>query len=119
LFQGASVGFLMQIYKLTTYHKLFFKALPLLIVYSLAGGYLLYFFELDRFFIWYLVITIILLLSSFNQQHKAAKQLLSLLSDDKKEVLSKSLGGTKKFYILSSVIHLFCFSFIYLYFYNA
>ena len=33
---------LMQIFKLTTYHAYFFKALPLLIAYSALVGWLLY-----------------------------------------------------------------------------
>ena len=43
----------MKIFSFSTYHKYFYKTLPVLLIYSVLLGYLLDLFELHEFFLWF------------------------------------------------------------------
>ncbi|MBU4580138.1 hypothetical protein KKB43_03925 [Patescibacteria group bacterium] len=115
----------MKVFSFSTYHKHFFKALPVLIIYSALLGYLLDVFELHAFFLWFLIINIVLFVKNYKRYKKqdlmegVGDDYKSLLSEEKiKKTLEKSTKNTLKYFIISSVVYLVVFSATYLFFFN-
>ena len=50
----------MQIFRLTTYHALFWKALPLLIIYGAGVAWALFALDMHAFFLWQLILVEVL-----------------------------------------------------------
>jgi len=111
---------LMQIFRLTTYHVYFWKALPVLIVYSLLIGYLLFVLSLHRFFLWQVVLASVWLFYIGRKQRQAAEAMLLLAGEDAETVrlMSISTGRTGSYYAYSSFLYVIGFSLVYLILYN-
>lgn len=114
---------LMQIYRLTTYHKYFLRAAPILIGYSVFIGYLLFYFAFHEFFLWHVVLNSIFLFL----QHKKQKKWRELLNEPEaqtflhqgaKNIMDKSFENTIRYYFISSIIYIGVLSISFLYFYN-
>lgn len=116
---------LMKIFSFSTYHKYFYKTLPVLLIYSVLLGYLLDLFELHEFFLWFLAINILLFVKNYKRYKKqdlmegVGEDYKNLLPEEKiKETLEKSTKNTLKYFVLSSIVYLVIFSATYLFFFN-
>lgn len=116
---------LMKIFSFSTYHKYFFKILPILVFYSALLGYILDLFELHAFFLWFLAINIFLFVKNYKRYKKqdliegVDKDYKNLLPEQQiKETLEKSTKNTLKYFAISSVVYLVIFSTAYLFFFN-
>lgn len=111
---------LMQIFRISTYHSYFWKSLPLLIAYSALVGWLLFTFNLHKFFIWQVVLSSIWLFSFFRKTVKNAKELINLGGYDEEgiKIISISSLNTITYLLYSSLIYVFVFSAVYLWRYN-
>ncbi len=111
---------LMQIFRLTTYHAYFWKALPVLLAYSALVGYLLFAFALHKFFLWQVVLASAWLFSIGRKQRKAADAMLSFAGEDADTVrlMAMSTAKTSSYYTYSSFIYVLGFSLVYLVMYN-
>ena len=112
---------LMQIFKLTTYHAYFLKALPLLVGYSVLVGWLLYSLELHAFFIWQVVLASGWLFVISRKQAKQNVAMLALAEGDVEDVrfMASSVSKTRQYYIYSSFIYVIGFSTTYLWLINT
>ncbi len=120
IFILASIFILMQIYRFSTYHKFFFKMLPILIGYGMINGYLLLTFDFPKYFSWFVTITGGFLILNFREQQQKVKAYLSIEENkEKKKLLNKSFKKTIKFYLLSSLVYLISVIGTFLYFYNV
>lgn len=118
LFILASIFILMQIYRLSTYHKYFSKMLPVLIGYGVLIGYLLFTFNFSNYFTWFVVLTAGFLMVNFRKQQQA-KGFSSLAENEEQEkLLDKSVKNTIKFHVLSSLVYVISAVGSFLYFFN-
>ena len=104
---------LMKIFSFTTYHKYFYKALPILLIYTTLLGYLLDRFEFHKFFLWFLIINIVLFIKIYKRDSKQdlveefAEDHHNLLPEEEtKKIFHKSKKNTLKYFIISSIIYL-------------
>ena len=105
---------LMRIFGYSTYHKYFWKALPILVLYSATVGYLLYYFEFHGGFFWQILLTIIsLTYNQRKQNHQFAEVFNSINDLEKIKLFTKSERNTKKYFWLSATIYLIIFSIAY------
>ncbi len=119
IFILASIFILMQIYRFSTYHKYFPNMLPVLIVYGLLIGYLLFIFNFSNYFIWFVILTIGFLIVNFRKQQQA-KAFSSLEeNEEQKKLLDTSVKNTIKFHLLSSLVYIVSVIGSFLYFYNV
>lgn len=116
---------LMKIFSFSTYHKYFYKILPILLIYPALLGYLLDLFELHSFFLWFLIINILLFVKNYKRYKKqdlmegVDEDYKNFLPEEKiKETLEKSTKNTLKYFVISSVAYLVVFSVTYLFFFN-
>ena len=111
---------LMQVFRLSTYHAYFWKALPLLLTFSGLVGWLFYLLKLHEFFIWYVVLESVWLVLISRKQSKAMEGMLLLAGDDAELVrgMATSTAKTKAYYALSSFAYIIALSITYLYLYN-
>lgn len=116
---------LMRIFSFSTYHKYFYKILPVLLIYSALLGYLLDLLELHTFFLWFLAINIFLFVKNYKRYKKqdlmegVGEDYKKLIPEEKiKATLEKSTKNTLKYFIISSVLYLGVFSVTYLFFFN-
>lgn len=116
---------LMKIFSFSTYHKYFYKALPILLIYAALLGYLLDLFELHSFFLWFLIINGFLFVKNYKRYKKqdlmegVSEDYKNLLPEEKvKETLEKSSKNTLKYFTLSAIVYLVIFSTTYLFFFN-
>jgi hypothetical protein len=112
---------LMQIFKITTYHIYFLKALPLLVGYSVLVGWLLYSLELHAFFLWQVVFASGWLFLLSRKQAKQNEVMLDLAGGDAEDVrfMASSVSKTRQYYTYSSFIYVICFSATYLWLINT
>jgi len=112
---------LMQIFKLTTYHVYFLKALPLLVGYSVFVGWLLYSLELHAFFIWQVVLASGWLFVISRKQAKQNEEMLALSDGEVEDVrfMASSVSKTRQYYAYSSFIYVIVFSATYLWLINV
>lgn len=109
---------LLVIFSYSTYHRYFKIAGPGLLFYSILVGYLLFRFELHKFFVWQVGLSILFLINSYRRQNKV-KALFDYEEDlQVKAELELSIEKTKKYHIISSATYLLGFSISYLYFLN-
>lgn len=110
----------MQIFRLTTYHAYFWKALPVLLAYSALVGYLLFAFALHKFFFWQVVLASAWLFSIGRKQRKSAEAMLLSAGEDADAVrlVAMSTAKTNSYYAYSSFIYVVGFSLVYLAMYN-
>lgn len=111
----------MQIFRLTTYHAYFWKALPLLLGYSALVGYLLYLFKLHQFFLWQVVLASLWLFVIARKQSKTVEAMMALAGDDAEAVklMAVSTASTRSYYTYSSFIYVIVFFAVYIGLYNA
>ena len=110
----------MQIFRLTTYHAYFWKALPLLVIYSAVVAWILFILEMHQFFIWQLVLASAWLFFIGRKQTKMKEMMLIQAGDDAETVrmLAKSASKTSSYYMYSSIVYVVCFAVVYLWLYN-
>lgn len=120
VFLGVSWVILMQIFRLTTYHRTFFAGLPLLLAFSIASGYVLLILRLDAFFLWHVVILAVLFVVQFRSQRRKFSQFIHEVEGDSSQlaIARLSAASTRAHYALSGVAYLLAFAISYLYFLN-
>jgi hypothetical protein len=111
---------LMQVFRLTTYHAYFWKALAVLLAYSALVGYLLVAFGLHQFFLWQVALASAWLFSVGRKQRKAAEAMMSFAGEDADTVrrMAISSARTIAYYTYSSFIYVIGFALVYLALYN-
>ena len=111
---------LMQIFRLTTYHGYFWKALPLLITYGSLVGWLLYTFRLHQLFLWLVGLASAWLFIISRKQEKLARAMLEMTGDDADAVrfTAESVRQTSRYYVYSSFVYVAVFAVMYLWLYN-
>lgn len=119
LFMLVNIFILMQIYRLSTYHRYFSKMLLVLIIYGVLVGYLIFIFNFSNYFVWFIILTVGFLMINYRKQQQA-KVFPSLEEDEEqKKILDKSVKNTIKFHVLSSVVYVISAVGAFLYFYNV
>ncbi len=71
----------MLIFSFSTYHKLWFWALPGVAAYSVLLGFLLDYFGLHNGFLWHLGISVFLLAQNFFKQKNQIKVLMERIEE--------------------------------------
>lgn len=112
--------FVLKIFRLTTYHRYFLPALPLLVGYSALVGWLLYKLGLYEFFIWQIaIVTATLFVIARRNSSQARIMLQSAGSDaDRVRFIAESTAKTKQYFVYSSFVYIFVFSTAFLWIYN-
>ncbi|KAA2284139.1 hypothetical protein [Arenimonas fontis] len=121
IFLFVSHFFALQIFRLTTYHKYFLPALPLLVAYSALVGWLLYKFQLHAFFLWQVAIVSVWLFVLARRNSRQAQAMLHAAGSDGDRVrfLAESIGKTKQFFAYSSFVYVLVFAAAFLWAYNT
>ena len=111
----------MQVFRLTTYHAYFWKALPLLIAYSVGVAWILFILEMHPFFLWQWVLASTWLFVIWRKQSKMAKAMLSMSAEDANSVrlMVASTAKTSSYYAYSSFIYIIVFVCAYVWLYNT
>lgn len=111
---------LMQVFRLTTYHAYFWKALPLLLFYSAGVAWLLFFLNMHPFFLWQFVLASVWLFVLGRKQRKTAEAMLSGSGNnaDFVKLMAASNAKTSSHYTYSSLIYIFVFVVVYVWLYN-
>ena len=111
----------MQIFRLTTYHAYFWKALPLLAIYSAAVAWLFFTLIMQGFFLWQVVLESIWLFVVGRQQSRMAKAMLSLAGDDADDVrsMAESTSNTSRYFAYCSFLYVAIFASVYLWLLNT
>ena len=105
---------LMQIFRYSTYHKYFWKVLPILVIYSAVVGYLLYCFELHGGFFWQIILTVLSFAYNQRKQNQQFENVINSMTDiEKIKLLTKSERNTKKYFWLSGMIYIIIFIIVY------
>lgn len=144
VFMFATWFLLMQIFRFSTYHGYFFKAVIFLIAYAVLIGFLLNKLGFQNYFFWYLILSFLFLGVNHRKQWQS-KKMLSVLSEKNKEPdvvsmfkhkfdfnefiqmksfteeskpeeIKLSLDRTIKYHLLSSSVYILIFAFAFLYF---
>ena len=111
----------LQIFRLTTYHAYFWKALPLLVGYSALVGWAINALEMHIFFLWQVVLESAWLFYVSRKQSKAASVLLNSAGGTAAEVrtTASSVTKTASYFAYSAFVYVITFSLIYLWLYNS
>ena len=121
IFAFVSWFLLMQIFRLSTYHKYFKYAVFYIVGYAVFDGYLLFYFDLHAFFLWHLPIFLALFYNNYKKQKKSGAAFLDMINEEMgmtKEFYELSLEKTLKYYILSALAYLIVFALSFICFYN-
>lgn len=112
---------LMQLYRFSTYHRYFARALPFLVGYAVLVGYLFYRLHLNNAFLWYLLGVVLLLWSNWRKNERSSAAFDRQFEGDEQvnAVLRLSAASTRAYFLLSSAIYLLVFVASFLYFYNV
>jgi len=102
----------MQIFNFTTYHAYFWKALPLLVLYSCLAAWVFFEFIMHNYFLWQIVLASIWLFYVGRQQSKQVEALMYLAGDDAESVsdVASSTKKTYRYYAYSSFIYIFVYA---------
>lgn len=107
---------LMQIFVYSTYHKYFWKIIPVLAIYSGLVGYLLFYFGFHGGFLWQIVLSIVFLILNAKKQNRKFNELINVSNDiEKTKLLAKSVLNTKKYFWISVMTYLIIFSLTYIF----
>lgn len=120
LMTGSHIG-LMQIFRLSTYHRYFLWVTPILVGYGALIGWCLYALELHKFFFWLLVVEAWILFRIAAKQHRALPGYLAAAGTDSDTTsfMAISAANTKRCFALSSTLYLLAFAGAYLWLLNA
>jgi hypothetical protein len=134
IFQISSYFFLMQIFRISTYHKWFMYCVPFLIGYGTISACVFHYLNIGAEWFWHVVVTILFLannptIKNFRHLIDGTKQeALEFVERSKvsgtmvpdaaliQKTLITSLKNTRMYFILSSIIYLFIFIAIILFF---
>ncbi len=120
LFLFASYLVVLQIFRLTTYHRYFFKTLPLLIAYSILIGYALSSITaFQGFWVTQIWASGLLFFFGYRRQTLRFRSFLEAI-DDPKDRTSAQLSGasTTAYFTLSAMIYLVVYAVSFLIFVN-
>ena len=111
----------MQIFRLTTYHAFFWKALPLLLLYGAIVAWVLFTLKLHSFFLWQVILASLWLFIVARKQSKSTSATLTLAGEDANVVrsLADSAAKTSSYYTYSSFIYMSIFVITYMWLYNT
>lgn len=111
----------MQVFRLTTYHKYFWPALPLLIGYAALVAWALFVLEMHQFFLWQFVLASVWLFAVGRKQSKSGQALLQLAGEDADAVriAATSFAKTIAYYTASSMVYIVVFAIAYVWLYNT
>jgi len=84
---------LMQVFRLTTYHAFFWKALPLLLLYSAGVAWALFALNMHPFFLWQIVLASVWLFVIGRKQTKTAEAMLAVSGEDADYVRLMAAGS--------------------------
>lgn len=116
-----SFFFLMQIFRYSTYHKLFKLTFPVLFTYSIFTGFLFFYFDLSHLFLFHIILISIFLYAVYEKQKKAAGKIVQfwgVMSPDSKTETELSVERTYRYFIMSSVVYVLVFAASFIYFFN-
>lgn len=144
VFMFATWFLLMQIFRFSTYHGHFFKAVIFLIAYAVLIGFLLSKLGFQDYFWWYLILSFLFLGVNHRKQWQSKKmlsvlseknkepdvvsmfkykfdfnefiQMKSFIEESKPEEIELSLNRTIKYHLLSSIVFIVAFVASVLYF---
>ena len=124
LFLLISYWLVLQILRLTTYHAYFFKALPLLLAYSVLVGFALYLIPaFYSFWIMQIWASALLFMLSWRKQARQGRAFFNLLaegaSEEEQAAVRLSVASTRCCYFSSAVVYLVTYAFSFLVFLNT
>ncbi len=107
---------LTQIFRLTTYHRYFLRASPLLILYAVLAGWLMSMLSLGQFFLYQAVLASLWLVFVGRRQSRQAASMLQLAAQDSESVrsIATSVEKTKRYYAYSAFVYIGVFCVTYL-----
>lgn len=111
---------LMQMFRLTTYHRYFARAVPLLLGYAVLVGYLVVRLGLAQFWLWYVICATVWLATTWQKSARSGQVFDEAFADDPATaaVLRLSGASTRAYYWLSAIIYLVMYVVSCLYFFN-
>ena len=110
----------LQIFRLTTYHAFFWKALPLLIFYGAGVAWVLFVLDMHRFFLWQVIFASVWLFVIGRKQSQVAEAMLSTADDaELMRQMAVSTAKTSSYYSYSSFIYIAVFAATYIWLYNS
>lgn len=112
----------MQIFRLTTYHAYFWKALPLLVGFGALVGWVLFDLKLHQFFLWQVVLASLWLFYIARKQRGAIAKAMRIAAGSDEEAVrfaDISASKTASYYTYSAIVYILSFSVSYLWFYNT
>ena len=112
VFLGVSYLLLLQLFRFTTYHRWFSRAIWALIGFAVISGIVMHAVGLSAFLLWHVVaIAALLVLKWRSEARKSDGLLASADTDDKTvKILQLSLASTRAYYWLSALVYLLVFS---------
>lgn len=105
---------LMQLFRLTTYHRWFLPASPLLIVYGGVVAWVMWLAALGPFFLWHIPVSIILLKLKWRKEALGVAAMAKAYGSDVGELFEMSLTRTRAYFVLSSAAYLLTFTVVFL-----
>jgi len=110
---------LMHVFRLTTYHRYFLRASPLLVVLAGAIAFLLWYLGLDGFFIWYLVMESLWLGHVYRVNVRSAAAVVGTAEGEHDLAMRvRSTMSTAVCFVLSAIVFLLTIAVVYVYLYN-
>ena len=121
LFLVVSQILLMQIYRFSTYHRYFPRALPFLVGFAALTAYMFFRLHLSNMFLWYPIGVMLLLWSNWRKNVRLSAAFDQTFAGDEQAmaVLKLSAASTRAYFMLSSVVYLVVFIVAFLYFFNV
>lgn len=119
VFYLASWFGLMQIFRFSTYHRYFIKALPALVAYGALIGSLLYHLGMSAFFFWYMVVLVINYIINYNKQQEFGKVVREMEPSAERTASELSLEKTLRYWLMSAVVYFVAVAGTFLYIYNV
>jgi hypothetical protein len=98
---------LMQVFRFSTYHRYFWRALPALVTYSGVVGWALYRLNLPSFFIWHVVISCLFFANAAKKQRDLGAAMLTLETEPESHALV-ALSLKRQFFSTGSALSRIC-----------
>lgn len=119
-FFGASYFGFCLILLWSTYHRYFFKILPVLIGYSVLNGYLLFILKFSGLFVWHVGLCSLLFIIRGYRYWRASKRMSAYFRGGMVDsnLLRLSAASTMGHFVSSACVYLVTVSVSFLFFYN-
>ena len=112
VFLGVSYLLLLQLFRFTTYHRWFSRAIWALIAFAVISGIVMHVVGLAAFFLWHVMVIAALLALKWRSDARKSGELLATAGTDDQavKILQLSLASTRAYYWLSTLVYLLVFS---------